>query len=103
MVVTGSSLIEGWSRRAILVGVAVQKCHYSTQRSERVCPRGRPWGHPAIKYAALSIDSGSIQNFRTRRSIEYSINPLWCCSKSLKMSHAIARGDEDTLMLSRNT
>jgi hypothetical protein len=42
----------GFIRRAILVGVAVSK-NITPQQSESVCPRGRPRGHPAIKYSII--------------------------------------------------
>jgi hypothetical protein len=50
---SNGSLIEGpvapfWSEWQSQMSKSV-----TTQRSERVCPRGRPRGHPAIKYSII--------------------------------------------------
>jgi hypothetical protein len=56
LVVIGS-LIEGsvapfWSEAQSQMSE-----HVTPQRSERVCPRGRPRGHPVIKYSIIDRES----------------------------------------------
>jgi hypothetical protein len=49
------SIVAQHVRRAILVGVAVSYMSkiVTPQQSEHVCPRGRPRGHPVIKYSII--------------------------------------------------